>query len=366
MSVLRKSPVVFGRHATDGCPVVVRTHLKYAISACILWPLVAHAVLHPNAAGAQSALDTWVIAERDIDDFKAIFATVHSKDRVEARVRTPGTVAQLKVDEGAQVEPGQVLAIIADPKIALRMNALDAQISGLESRTDTTKTELGRAEQLAQRGIVPQARLDELRTTFDTVSNELKSSRAERTVLERQIEEGQVLAPSRGRVLRVPVTTGSVMMAGESVATIAANDTLLRLEVPERHARFMKQGDPIKVGARGLAAAEEVVGEGRIVQVYPELVGGRVVADAEAPGLGGYFVGERARIWISAGKRKTVVIPADYMFRRYGLDYVKVAGTDGAPVDVVVQPGLAAALDGAAQGIEILSGLKAGDRLIRP
>jgi multidrug efflux pump subunit AcrA (membrane-fusion protein) len=232
--------------------------------------------------------------------------------------------------------------------------------------TETTKADLGRAEQLAQRGIVPQARLDELRTAFDTASNELKSSRAERTVLERQIEEGQVLAPSHGRVLRVPVTTGSVMMAGESVATIAANDTLLRLEVPERHARFMKQGDPIRVGARGLAAAEEVVGEGRIVQVYPELVGGRVVADAEAPGLGGYFIGERARIWISAGKRKTVVIPADYLFRRYGLDYMKVAGTDGAPVDVVVQPGLAAALDGASEGIEILSGLKSGDRLIRP
>jgi RND family efflux transporter MFP subunit len=343
-----------------------RPYLRYAIAACIVWPLVTHEVLHPNVADAQPALDAWVVAERDIDDFKAIFATVDSKDRVEARVRTPGTVAQLKIDEGTQVEPGQVLAIIADPKIALRMNALDAQIAGLESRTETTKADLGRAEQLVQRGIVPQARLEELRTAFDTASNELKSSRAERTVLERQIEEGKVLAPSRGRVLRVPVTTGSVMMAGESVATIAANDTLLRLEVPERHARFMKQGDPIRVGARGLAAGEEVVGEGRIVQVYPELVGGRVVADAEAPGLGGYFIGERARIWISAGKRKTVVIPADYLFRRYSLDYAKVAGTDGAPVDVVVQPGLAAALDGAAQGVEILSGLRAGDRLIRP
>lgn len=99
---------------------------------------------------------------------------------------------------------------------------------------------------------------------------------------------------------------------------------------------------------------------------YPELVGGRVVADADTSGLGDYFVGERARIWISAGKHKTFVIPADYVLRRYGLDYVKVAGVDRAPVEVVVQTGLPTVLDGAAQGVEILSGLKPGERLIRP
>lgn len=337
----------------------------YARAAQIMCLLVAVIPFAPAATMAQPATDTVVVAEREIDDLKAIFATVDSKDRVEARVRTPGTVAQLKVEEGAQVEPGQVLAVIGDPKLALRISALDAQIAGLQSRTETAGADLSRAEQLAQRGIVPQARIDELKAAFDTASNELKASQAERSVLEQQIQEGEVLAPARGRVLTVPVTVGSVMMAGESVATIAANDYLLRLEVPERHARFMKAGDPIKVGARGLATAEEVVGEGRIVQVYPELVSGRVIADAEAGGLGGYFVGERARIWISAGKRRTIVIPRDYVFRRYGLDYVRLASAEAAPVDVVVQPGRPVTLDGGA-GIEILSGLEPGDRLVRP
>jgi hypothetical protein len=156
------------------------------------------------------------------------------------------------------------------------------------------------------------------------------------------------------------------MMAGETIATIAANEYLLRLEVPERHARFMKRGDPIRIGARGLASGGEVVGEGRIVQVYPELAGGRVVADAEAPGLGSYFVGERVRIWISAGKRKTIIVPSDYVFRRHGLDYVKVAQAAGEAIDLVIQPGQPVTLNGAPPGVEILSGLKAGDRLIRP
>ena len=50
------------------------------------------------------------------------------------------------------------------------------------------------------------------------------------------------------------MTDGSVVLAGESIATIAANEYLLRLEVPERHAQFIKAGDVVRLGERGLGA----------------------------------------------------------------------------------------------------------------
>lgn len=310
--------------------------------------------------------DRFVVAEQDIDDLKAVFATVRSKDRIEARVRTPGTVVSLKVDEGAHVNAGQVLALIADPKIALRIKALDAQIVGLESRVATAKLDYERAEQLRQRGVTPQARVDQLKTAFDVATNELKAARAERQVAEQQVSEGQVLAPAAGRVLKVPVTEGSVMMVGESVATIAANRYLLRLELPERHARFMKKGDPVKIGARGLAPDQQVVSEGHIIQVYPELQGGRVIADAEVPTLGDYFVGERALVWISAGKRRTIVVPAKFVFKRFGLDFVSISREAGGALDVIVQTGRRAPLNNDTDGIEILTGLRSGDTLVSP
>lgn len=327
--------------------------------------MLAGIVISKNI-NAQSGSQIYVVTLQEIDDFKSVFARVESKDRVEARVRTGGTVAELKVDEGVHVAAGEILAVVVDPKIALRVQAVDAQIAALESRLDTAKSDYERAQQLAGRGVIAQARLDQLKTAFDSASNDLKAAQAERSVLERQAEEGQVLSPAAGRVLSVAVTEGSVMMAGEGVATIAANNYLLRLEVPERHARFMKKGDPVRVGARGLNGERKIVGEGHIVQVYPELQGGRIIADAEAPGLGDYFVGERAQIWISAGKRETLIIPADYLFKRHGLNYVTLAQADGPPLDIVVQPGLPLTQEEGAPRVEILSGLKSGDRLIRP
>ena len=175
-----------------------------------------------------------------------------------------------------------------------------------------------------------------------------------------------MLAPAAGRVLRVPVTVGTVVMPGESVATIAANAYLLRMEVPERHARFIKIGDPVKVGARGLSPDQQVIGGGRVIQVYPELQNGRVVADAQAEGLGDFYVGERALVWISAGKRRTMVVPRTLAFKRFGLDYVRLARDRAQPIDIVVQLGNPVPMPGGIDGVEVLTGLKAGDIVVAP
>jgi RND family efflux transporter MFP subunit len=315
---------------------------------------------------AADAAKPFVVVVTEIEDRKAVYATIRSKDRIEARVRTPGTIASLKIAVGDEVEAGDVLAEVSDPKIALNIRALDARMVALQSRIDTAKTELDRAKKLAAQGIATKARLDEAKLAYEVAANELKAADAERSVLTRQIEEGGVLAPSSGRVIAVPVTEGSVVMSGESIATLAANGYLLRLELPERHARTMRDGDTVSLGARGAEAGASSISEGRIVRVYPELQGGRVIADAEVDKLGDYFVGERARVWIAAGRRTTLVVPVEAIAHRFGLDLVTIEREGGATMEVVVQTGQPAKLAGGGDGIEVLAGLKAGDRVRMP
>ncbi len=340
--------------------------LAAAIFISALALQAASAARGAETAAAPEAAKVAVVADvREIDDLKSVLATVRSKKVVEARVRTPGTVATLAVNEGDLVTAGKVLGTVVDPKIALRLKASDAQIVAIESRVQTAKADLDRTSELMRRGVAAQARLDQAQTAFDVASNDLKSARSARDVILKEAEEGEVLAPADGRILKVPVTEGSVVMAGESIATIAANAYLLRLEVPERHARHMRAGDALQVGPRGLTASGGPGAEGRIALVYPEIQSGRVIADADVAGLGDYYVGERTLVWISAGKRPAIVLPAGLTFKRFGLDYVRMLGENGRPIDVVVQlgqpvPGVANA------DIEVLSGVKAGDRIVQP
>lgn len=319
-----------------------------------------------SSGSSQAGAPTrFAIRMGEIDDLKSVYATVRSTDRIEARARIGGTIASLAVDEGTQVETGQVMAIVADQKLALKLKSLNAHIDGLKAQEENTRRDLGRQEELIKRGFTPKAKVDEQSTQLEVVQNQLKSAIAERDVVTRQVQEGEVLAPASGRVLLVPVTAGSVIMPGESLATIAANEYVLRLELPERHARFIKKGDVVQVGPRSLETSDTSLIKGAISQVYPELQSGRVIADASVEGLGNYFVGERVLVYISGGKRQGMVIPRDHVMTRYGYDFVRVA-RDGGTSDVVVQLGLGAELPGGANGVEVLGGLNPGDEIVKP
>ena len=315
-------------------------------------------------AQAAFAEQTFVVAPKTVADEKAVFATVESTNVVPARARIAGTVVELAVKEGDGVKQGQILAIIGDEKLALQMKSLDAQIAGLEAQVAQAQTDLTRGEDLFSRGTIPKTRLDEARTAFNVASNALKSRTAERSVIQQQVTEGSVLAPTSGRVLKVPVTTGTVILAGETVATVAEQNFVLRLRVPERHAQFLKAGDPVRIDGEELGKSGAQFGTIRLV--YPQIEDGRVIADATVAGLGDYFVGERIRVWVSAGERTSFIVPGSFISTRFGIDYARIGKDAKSAVDVPVQRGRNLPRPDMPDALEILSGLKTGDVLVQP
>src|SRR5665647_1428649 len=315
-------------------------------------------------APAALAQQTFVVAPKAVADEKAVFATVESSNVVPARARIGGTVVELAVKEGDAVKQGQVVAIVGDEKLALQMKSLDAQIAGLEAQFAQAQADLTRGEDLFSRGTIPKTRLDEARTAFNVASNALKARTAERSVIQQQVTEGSVLAPTSGRVLKKPVTTGTVVLAGETVASVAEQNFILRLRVPERHAHLVKAGDPVRIDGEELGKGGAQFGTIRLV--YPQIEDGRVTADATVAGLGDYFVGERIRVWVSAGERTSFIVPGSFITTRFGIDYARVGKDAKTAVDVPVQRGRDLPRPDMPDALEILSGLKSGDVLVRP
>ena len=301
-----------------------------------------------------------------IPDEKAVFATVESANVVAARVRTGGTIADLKVKQGDRVEEGQVIAVVGDQKLGLQIQAQSAQTQAAQAQVEQARRELERGEQLIKEGFATKARLDQLHATYDVAVNTLKSMTAQQSVAQEQQTQGKVLAPTSGRILTVPVTTGTVVMPGDTIATLAEQNYVLRLNVPERHANLIKSGDAVRVDGSELGSSSSNSEIGTIKLVYPKVENGRVQADATVKGLGDYFVGERVRVWISAGERKAIVVPSDFLITRNGIDYALVKSAAGETLDVPVQRGQDAFTQDLPNGVEILSGLKSGDQLVHP
>ena len=325
--------------------------------------LVAAAAAVPQAAfTAEFAVHAITIPE-----MKAVFGQVESRTVVPARARIGGTIREIRVSEGSEVREGDVIGVVVDDKMALQLAAADAKIAALKSEFANARTELERAEQLVAQGVATQSRLDAARTALEVATNQVAAAEADKAVIAQGAKEGDVLAPATGRVLTVPVTAGSVIMAGEPVARIATGPYYLRLSLPERHAAEIAEGAIVEVGVRGRAQASGAPGataQGRIVKVYPEIVDGRVIADVDVAGIGSYFVNERTLVSIPVGKRSVLAVPQKAVTSLHGIDYVRLAATDG-PRDVAVILGETFESQSGTL-VEILTGLKDGDRIMLP
>ncbi|MDR6757973.1 RND family efflux transporter MFP subunit [Mycoplana sp. BE70] len=293
-----------------------------------------------------------------ITEWKPVYGRVETRDLVPARARIGGTIAELLVSEGDSVEPGQRIASIQDDKITYQISSYDAQLAALRSQQERARSELSRGKSLIERGVITVQRLEQLQAELDVTTNQIAAAEAQRSVVVRQQQEGEVLAPAAGRVLTVPTTRSAVALAGETVATVGSGGFFLRLAIPERHAQMLRVDSDIRIQAGGT----EMVG--RFAKIYPRIENGRVVADVEVAELDEAFVNARILVQLPVGQRDALLVPAAAMETRSGIDFVTVLD-NGKPVLRAVVPG--ERLDHAGEPmVEILTGLSAGEKVVTP
>ena len=310
------------------------------------------------AAAPALAAETLVLAPQAVPEWKAVYGRVEARDLVPARARIGGTVIELLVFEGDEVEAGARIAIVRDDKIDFQIAAIEAQLRALDAQLARAQAEFERGRSLVDRGVITAQRLEQLSTDVEVTQNQIAATQAQRSVIVQQGEEGEVLAPASGRVLTVPITRGAVIMPGEPVATIGGGGFFLRLAIPERHSSDLKEGTPIRIATAGRES------EGRLAKLYPRIENGRVIADVEVERLDDAFVDARVLVEVPVGSRKALLVPQAALVTRSGLDFVRVMREEGE-VERVVVPGETVMRDGKAF-VEILTGLAAGDSVILP
>jgi RND family efflux transporter MFP subunit len=315
----------------------------------------AEKVAAPAATAAAPAGEQLKLAPVSIADTKTVSAEVTSRDQAEARARIPGTLTALTVRAGDMVRKGQRIGMVSDARLGFETSAASAQVAAAEAEAARARAELARIEDLFRNKVYAQARLDAAIATARAADAAAAAARAQRGASASVAAQGAVLAPASGRVLRADVPAGSVVAPGQSIAAITAGPTVLRLMLPESLAASLRTGATVML-AEPMAGASA----GRITQIYPAITAGQVMADASIPGLSEAFIGRRVGARIETGRRTAIVVPRRFVVTRFGIDQVDiVAGNSVSAVPVQISP-----VPGTDM-VEILSGVGAGDTLIR-
>ncbi|MDI7775086.1 efflux RND transporter periplasmic adaptor subunit [Asticcacaulis sp. EMRT-3] len=297
--------------------------------------------------------ETLQVEPKLIEDVKPVAATLTTRQMGEATARVSGILTSLKVREGDMVTKGQVIGFVTDQRLNLQTGAYNAATSAAEAQASLARAALSRTQTLFDKGIYAQAKLDQDKAAAEAAEANVRAARAQASASGEGARQGAILAPASGRVIHATVPVGSVVMAGQSVATITAGNRVVRLELPEAQSSALTQGQSVSLDAGGVRAT------GVISEIYPSVTAGQVVADMTAPGLDQVVIGQTVTAFIGVGQRTAIVVPKRFVTTRYGLDYVRLVEKNGALMETMVQT----APTGDPDEIEILGGVSAGDKI---
>ena len=84
------------------------------------------ALLLALAAGERAGAGEFLVQARTIQDMKAMFGQVESRDIVAARARIGGTILSRSVDEGTEVKAGDV---VAPPNVSVNVPEVPVSVT---------------------------------------------------------------------------------------------------------------------------------------------------------------------------------------------------------------------------------------------
>ncbi|MEQ8370667.1 MAG: efflux RND transporter periplasmic adaptor subunit [Alphaproteobacteria bacterium] len=158
--------------------------------------------------------------------------TARAAESVIITVRQRGTIDTIAFTPGADVAAGDVLA-------SLEATVEQAERDEVRAQRDELQRGLDRAVSLAQRGTVPQARVDELRDQVRAADARLAASQA-------RLAEYTIRAPFAGRVGLRQVSPGAQVEPGTPITTLDDTDPILiEFSVPEIAIGALVPGLPV-------------------------------------------------------------------------------------------------------------------------
>ena len=199
-------------------------------------------------------VDAVLVTADYLEDLISSTGTVRAIREVDLSSEVSGKVIGLHINEGSQVEAGDLLVKVND-------NDLQAELARLDSNIELFEETSERQQQLFERGGATQE-------DYDNTLMQLNNLRAEHATVLVQIDRTEVRAPFDGIVGLTYISEGAYVTPTTQIASLQNTDSVrVDFSIPERYSAHVQIGSNINFEVQGV----DSVFTGQVIATEPQI-----------------------------------------------------------------------------------------------
>lgn len=367
----------------------MRFFLVAAFASVVLLSGCGSGGTHPEADAPVSPVRVRIatVETQEWPDLYEATGTVRARTSAVISSKVMAYVRQVSVEAGDAVREGQELVVLdaqdldaglrragaAETEIRDAIPEADNAVAGAEANLGLAQSTFRRMQELASRKSISSHEFDEAAARLKSAQAAYEMARAKRKQLDSKLAEAnqevraaritrdyaRLAAPFAGLVTARSAEPGSLAAPGAPLLTIERRgDYRLEASVEESKLPFVKTGETVDVVLEALDRRLAA----RVSEIVPEVdsTSRTYTVKIGLPPLDNLRSGMFGRAWFPMGARKVTAVPAAAIIERGQLESVLVV-EDGFAHTRLVTTGRQAQ-----NGMEVLSGISAGEKVVSP
>lgn len=330
------------------------------LAAVFAFGLLAACSKPEPVAEAARPVMAYTLASAPVAPVALYTGEVRARYESDLAFRIGGKIVERRVDVGAVVKPGEVLARLDPADAGLNAEAAQAQLAAADNELAYARAELLRYRDLVAKNFVSRSVLDAKETAFRSAAARVEQARAQAGVAGRQAGYTRLVADQPGVVTAVFAEVGQVVKDATVVMKLAREgEREVLIAVPETRIAELKKAGRVEVC---LWTQPDVALAGRVREIAPSADAAsrtyavRVSIVDPAPAL---QLGMTANVSLADAAPAGLLVPSTAVFEQGGASAVWVLQPEGELVRPVLRP--VTVRQYREDGALISAGLKAGE-----
>jgi RND family efflux transporter MFP subunit len=296
-------------------------------------------------AEAPMSVAAVTVEPRTIDSVVTAAGALNSRNTSVLSSKIMGRVVRLSVQEGEHVEKGKLLMKIDSGEIT-------AQVIQAQAAYNNARLQYDRIKSLFDAKASTQMEMDQATLGLENAQAGLQAAKA--------MESYTIItAPISGQIVEKRINLGEMALPGQPLIKIEDNKNL-RLEVTmnEQDILSIQPGKPVEVQIDAMPG-RTISGTVSQVVSASDVRTHSFIVKIDIPAHKGLITGMYGKAFFNVGKREAILVPKSALVEMSGISGVYLVSADRGAVFQMVQVG-----EERGNFVEVISGLKQGDRVI--